>query len=255
MKEVGSDTARNVQSTDVAGAADIAPTERESGPHTVDTSTTAQEQSMSLPEVHPFHAAPRTWRDFFIHIATIVIGLLIASGLEQAVEYVHHCDQLQQARRELSVELQANRRVLEENLAWTRKLSLELDADIVLLRAQQSSRTPVAKDLRYTWSPSHTLDGAWQAVKQNGSLSLMPHDELQRYVYFYEVLAAFMDALPVFGTRLEVAGAIARRSPDGSFSSREIEELMSATSEAQGHLALLSRLLSYAQEDLKQASP
>jgi hypothetical protein len=28
---------------------------------------------------------PHTWRDFFIHVATIFVGLLIAAGLEQTV--------------------------------------------------------------------------------------------------------------------------------------------------------------------------
>ena len=41
-------------------------------------------------DVHPPHSATHTWKDFFIHIATIVIGLLIAVGLEQGVEYMHH---------------------------------------------------------------------------------------------------------------------------------------------------------------------
>jgi len=29
-------------------------------------------------EVHPPERTPHTWRDFFIHIATIVVGLVIA---------------------------------------------------------------------------------------------------------------------------------------------------------------------------------
>jgi len=33
-------------------------------------------------DVHPPHASTHTWRDFFIHIATICIGLLIAVDLE-----------------------------------------------------------------------------------------------------------------------------------------------------------------------------
>jgi hypothetical protein len=37
-------------------------------------------------DVHPPHEAIHTWKGFFIHIATIVIGLLIAIGLEQTVE-------------------------------------------------------------------------------------------------------------------------------------------------------------------------
>ena len=44
-------------------------------------------------DVHPPHHAASTWRDFFIHIATIVIGLLIAVALEQTVEFIHHRQQ------------------------------------------------------------------------------------------------------------------------------------------------------------------
>jgi len=33
-------------------------------------------------DVHPPHTSTHTWRDFFIHIATICIGLLIAVDLE-----------------------------------------------------------------------------------------------------------------------------------------------------------------------------
>ena len=36
-------------------------------------------------EPHPPHTTAHTWRDFFIHIATTVVGLLIAAGLEQTV--------------------------------------------------------------------------------------------------------------------------------------------------------------------------
>ena len=49
-------------------------------------------------DVHPAHHAASTWRDFFIHIATIVIGLLIAIGLEQTVEYFHHRHLASEAR-------------------------------------------------------------------------------------------------------------------------------------------------------------
>jgi hypothetical protein len=206
-------------------------------------------------EVRPAHAAIRTWGDFFVHITTIVIGLLIAIGLEQSVEYVHHRHQLQEARRELSKEADDNRRIVEFNIESTRKASLALDSDIAILREQQSSRSPVPKKLDYNWEPSDTWDGSWQAAKQSGSLSLMPHDELRRYAHLYAVLAAFMDALPAFGTRMEVARAVAERAPDGNLSSRDIEELMSATSEAQGGLALLINFLHYASDGLRRITP
>jgi hypothetical protein len=200
------------------------------------------ETSAPMLDVHAPHESIHTWKGFFIHIITIVIGLLIAIGLEQSVEYIHHRHQLQEARRELLIEADENLRLIELNIESTRKTSLALDADIAMLRAKQSSNSPAAMKLDYTWDPHDTQDGGWQAAKQSGALSLMPHEELRRYTRVYTVLAAVMDALPAFGARMEVAGAIARRVPNGDLPVREIEELMSATSEAQGRLALLRRL-------------
>ena len=67
-------------------------------------------------EVHPPHENVHSWRQFFIHIVAITIGLLIAIGLEQTVVYFHHRHQLQEARGELAAELESNRRVVHINL-------------------------------------------------------------------------------------------------------------------------------------------
>jgi hypothetical protein len=62
-----------------------------------ETTETTQEQAGML-DVHPPHHAASTWRDFFIHIATIVIGLCIAVGIEQTVEFFHHHHLVRKAR-------------------------------------------------------------------------------------------------------------------------------------------------------------
>ena len=41
-------------------------------------------------DIHPAEHAAHSWREFLVHIATIVLGIIIAIGLEQAVELVHH---------------------------------------------------------------------------------------------------------------------------------------------------------------------
>lgn len=66
-------------------------------------------------EVHPPEHAIHNWRDFFIHIGTITIGLLIAIGLEQTVEFVHHRHQRHTAERNLEREFTENRSILQEN--------------------------------------------------------------------------------------------------------------------------------------------
>ena len=200
-------------------------------------------------EVHPPHENVHTWRQFLIHIAAITIGLLIAIGLEQTVVYFHHRHQLQEARRELTAELEENRRVLAKNLDAVRKMTADLDADMALLRAVQTSPAsrspaPIGSKLVYGLGNFYwPKDATWQAVKQNGSLGLMAHDELHYYVYIYEDIAIIMEQLSELGARMEVAAAIARRSPDGNLTPRDIEELITATSEAQGKLAYSSLLL------------
>jgi hypothetical protein len=200
-------------------------------------------------EVHPPHEGVHTWRQFFIHIAAISIGLLIAIGLEQTVVYFHHRHQLREARGELTVELESNRRVVGINLEAARKVVADLDADMALLRAVQTSpasqsRAPIGSKLVYGLGNFYwPKDATWQAVKQNGSLGLMAHDELHYYVYIYEDIAIIMEQLSELGARMEVASAIARRSPDGNLTPRDIEELITATSEAQGKVAYSTLLL------------
>jgi hypothetical protein len=52
------------------------------------------ETSEPMLDVHAPHETIHTWKDFLIHLTTIVIGLLIAVGLEQTVEYFHHRHQV-----------------------------------------------------------------------------------------------------------------------------------------------------------------
>src|SRR5438874_264242 len=71
-----------------------------------------EEHPAAMLDVHPAHHAATTWRDFFIHIATIVLGLLIAIGLEQTVEYFHHRHQIAETRELLRNEREDNKQAL-----------------------------------------------------------------------------------------------------------------------------------------------
>ena len=196
-------------------------------------------------DVHPAHHAASTWRDFFIHIITIVIGLLIAVGLEQAVEYLHHRHQLEEIRQELLAEHDENQAILQKNLEAVKTIQSQLDQNMTLLREHQSSHVPLAGKLHYSSNLYRAPDAVWQSAQQGGALSLMPHDELKANVYLYEVVTSFMEAVHAFYTQAEIAEAITHRSPDGNLSTRDTEELITATSETQGKLAYAAKFLSY----------
>ena len=216
--------------------------------------TPLQEPAPML-EVHPLHEAIHTWKGFFIHIATIVVGLLIAISLERTVEYIHHRQQLRDARDELSREVQDNRRILAKNTDAVKKFKTVLDADMALLRAAQTSRAPAIAKLDYSWGGIFwPQDGAWQALSQNGSFSLMAHEELKKYTYAYSGIHAFMEAGKALAAQMDMAGSIAQRSPDGTLLPADIQNLIAATSECQGKLAYATRVLQIEEFGLETAT-
>src|ERR1700730_6337930 len=68
-------------------------------------------------DVHPPHEPIHGWRDFFIHLSTITIGLLIALSLEGCVEWQHHRHLVHEAEASLHAEIQSNESGLDNVLA------------------------------------------------------------------------------------------------------------------------------------------
>jgi hypothetical protein len=247
-----SSAASQTPSPDNSSAADLAPTASEAAASRLDEPPPSQ-KGMPMLDVHAPHQVVHTWKDFFIHIATIAIGLLIAIGLEQTVEFFHHRHQLQEARKQLSVELDANRQVLQKNLDCIGAIQNELDRDVALIREYQASHTPMKGTLNYSHGCIfRPRDAAWLSVKQNGALDLMPYDEMENHNYLYELLGDLMDSVVGFTSPIEIAAAIGKRSPDGSLAQQDIEALVTATSEAQGKVAITAMLLGIEGRELQK---
>jgi hypothetical protein len=206
-------------------------------------------------DVHPPHQSLHSWKDFFIHIATIAVGLLIAIGLEQTVVYFHHRHQLREARDQLSEEFDGNREVLRENMDCIRALQAELDRDMAVIRESRTTHATVNGKLNYSHEIYRPRDAAWLSIQQNGVLALMPYDEIEADNYFYKLLSDVMDSVVGFTSPLKVAEAIARRAPDGNLEPQDLEALITATSEAQGKVAITAMLLGIEQHSLQNLGP
>jgi hypothetical protein len=133
-------------------------------------------------DVHPPHHAASTWRDFFIHIATICVGLLIAVGLEQTVEAIHHHRQLRELRESMSRDSEkANLDATNVEMVETIKLKW------LLQRLAQTS-TAIAQHkplpdlpIPQTQPYDYPTDPTWKAAKSSGLLALMSQDEVKAY--------------------------------------------------------------------------
>ena len=96
-------------------------------------------------DVHPPHAPTHNWKDFFIHIATIVVGLLIAVGLEQGVEYLHHRHQLHRLEESLAEEIAQNKLIVAQDITLVDKVARIEQANKTSLEAamQPHTHTPI----------------------------------------------------------------------------------------------------------------
>jgi hypothetical protein len=145
-------------------------------------------------DVHPPHQAAHTWRDFFLHIATICVGLLIAIALEQSVEALHRQHERSQLRASLHGEL------------------LEIESDTVTSEATLADRKEwlrarIGKVQAAVWQhqplpppPPHTGatvlarpdDPLWRSAKTSGLAPLLTEQEVTAYSEI-ELLAAKID--------------------------------------------------------------
>jgi hypothetical protein len=143
-------------------------------------------------DVHPPHHAASTWRDFFIHIVTIVLGLIIAIGLEQTVEYFHHRHQVAETRAALLEEKAENIRLYHQNVE---KHIMTMDFLHNNLRIFEYLRdhpgTPQDKLPGILYWPIFTArpqETAWTTAAQTGVLDLMPRAEVSNAAATYSNL-------------------------------------------------------------------
>jgi hypothetical protein len=123
-----------------------------------------------------------SWRDFFVHMGTVFLGLILALGLEQVVIAVHESHQRAELREALDadshqaiIDAKRSEAASEQQIAWS------LDrADQV--RAALATNTPLGP--RAVLNPlDYDLIGnsAFKAAKASGLLALLPQHEVRAY--------------------------------------------------------------------------
>jgi hypothetical protein len=144
-------------------------------------------------DVHVPHEAAHTWKDFFIHLATIVIGLLIAVGLAQTVEYFHHRHQVAEIRRSLAEERRINEVIFTSASSEFRRYAPILAGSLqtlVYLRAHPGA-APSQWPGRFSFYmlSIRFQDSAWKTALQSAALEYMPRAEVGAYSELYARLA------------------------------------------------------------------
>lgn len=134
-------------------------------------------------DVHAPHQTDHTWKGFFIHLATISIGLLIAIGLEQTVEYFHHRHQVAEMLTKLRTETLEDREILLTDLKETDGVTSVVDANLRALAAIKEGRdhtpfTPSPLPDRFGYVPTDT---SWLTMRDSALLSIVPEPLVGNY--------------------------------------------------------------------------
>lgn len=134
-------------------------------------------------DIHPPHHAATTRRDFFIHLSTVVLGILIAIGLEQTVEYFHHRHQVAAAHEALRAEREQNLRLsaLQERGFLRRVPYLKTNLAVLLYIRQHPHALPSAWPGTLDWSIGAIPfnEAAWLTAQRDGVVAYMPAAEVQ----------------------------------------------------------------------------
>jgi hypothetical protein len=153
-------------------------------------------------DVHVPHKTEHTWTDFLIHIATIVVGLFIAVGLEQAVEFVHRSHERHQLQADLRAEAENNRVIIARDLRmqelgpWFEQAMRAVDSAIpqqgrirITLPFAPCIPGSVGTSTERYFAPSEAV---WTTAKESSLVSLLPVEQARMYArlaHNYDLLA------------------------------------------------------------------
>ena len=212
-------------------------------------------------DVHALHQSVRTWKDFLVHIATIVIGLLIAIGLEQTVEYFHHRHEVREARQALAAEHEENIRRYHDNVRYhLLRLANQYSDQRVLRYLLAHPGTPQDKLPGVMNFGAITLDqpveAAWSTVEHSDIASLLPPVELRdlaaEYIELDRESQFFHQSLQPYLT--DCAGYLTHTADIASTTVQEQQQTLSCIVTMQGRETVFGDQLSVI-GDLKGYGP
>jgi hypothetical protein len=141
-------------------------------------------------EIHKPHAA-KSWKEFFIEIGTIVIGILIALGLEQTIEAIHDRSRVAQARENVRSEIADDLGLMVTRDQTNGCISRRLDEVDGLIRASAASALPQGPLWIGTPFIAAMADSQYVSATQSGAVSLMPNQEQSGYARIYAQLQQY----------------------------------------------------------------
>jgi hypothetical protein len=177
------------------------------------------EKPAPMIDIHPPHHSVSTRREFFVHLFIVVLGILIAIGLEQTVEYLHHRHLAAEATRALVGERHLDEEANQLNIFATERHERDLQHDLAALHAVRAHQPLppgpfIIQHVSYIYATEE-----WRKVHQSGTINYLTGG-IGFINYRYEIQDSFSDLLKRSNEDLH-RGASVLRSPTDPLNSFE----------------------------------
>ena len=197
-------------------------------------------------DVHPPHEPVHGWRDFFVHLSTITIGLLIALSLEGCVEWRHHRHLVHEAEASLQREIESNAKGLEGVLEDVRKEQEVLKQDVaVMKKIIANPKVPNRDEMTINFRIRTFDDVSWKTAQSTGALSYMPYERAQEYsnIYGAQTELGMAEEQAVRDTVISVAPFLNSQPGDPNPTGDEAVKIKDKLEVLQGQLTFMESLI------------
>ena len=126
-------------------------------------------------DIHPHRGGLRSWKEFLVDLSMVVLGILIALGIEQIRTHFHDRRLADDARANFAAEIRLERIAVTDHRAALRKVSARIDGYF----AAGAPASDTLNDLFLQWQFLPT--GAWSTAEATQAFSFMRYDEVQLY--------------------------------------------------------------------------
>jgi hypothetical protein len=179
-------------------------------------------------------------RDFFLHLFTITVGLLIALGLENTAEAWHHRHQRKEAEQTIQSELVYNKRHLIETNFVLQQETQSLTTAMAYLQARSAGQPASAAGISLGYTMPHLQNASWRTANATGVVQYIPYEYVQRLAEAYDtqdVLAQLQ--MGTLQSYLRLNSYITENKDPSSLSD---EEVRSATADVRNTLVQLEAM-------------
>ena len=123
-------------------------------------------------EIHHPENPIHSKKEFLFHMFTVVLGILIALGMEGIVEWAHHRALVREARENIATEIRKNKETVDTDLSEIRKREEELNHVIEAMRQLEIDPASFKHGFLGFHVVNHDLySTAWQTATVSGAVT------------------------------------------------------------------------------------